>query len=228
MSTTEIFAGIGIFFIIILLIIIFLIPNEKEREKKNKNKKPVPNPDEQKDWKATAAKLEKHIQSLRQDIDDFEKKEKVKDRQLAVEQAKIKALQDKLAQERSWQEREGQVNTKQARETQQLKEELTKLQEQLAKGHADSLRFEREGKDLKLEYDKLNDQRRGVQLEAASLKARVESLTAQIRELKSENAELKKKKEDETWIAKSEYEKLQGQLKDKETELAKIRSARSA
>ena len=211
----------GIIMILILLGLLFLVPAQSKREKKRKKQQEAATPLEE-ELRAKIARLEKHIQSLREEIQSFQNAGKDQEKDLAVEKAKVKKLQEKLSQEREWHQKEQSAIDKKGSEFLQIKQELLKLQELFSGEHAANLRFEHEVKELKRNNDALNEQRRGMESENARLKARMESQRLENARLKQENTELQKKKEDVNWIAKSEYDRVAKLLKEKEKELERI------
>src|SRR3989338_3364957 len=91
--------------IMILLGMLFLIPNQAKRKKKKK-KEPVEITPQEQELMNKAARLEKYIQSLRDEAQAFQGAEKDHEKNLAIEKAKVKKFQEKLSQEREWQEKE--------------------------------------------------------------------------------------------------------------------------
>lgn len=221
--SSEFLAVSGIIFILIFLGVVFYIPSERKVKKKKKKNSPVVEPVQvQKDWEQRALRLEKHIQSLRDEILVLQKGEKVIEKHLVVEKVKVKKLQEKLSQEREWHKREQESIDKKGSEFQQLKMELVNVQEIFSNEHAANLRFENQVKELKEGNDALTERRRTVEGENAKAKAKIENNKKEIVQLKKENTQFKKKKEDTSWIAKSEYERVERLLKEKEKELARI------
>jgi len=221
MFSLNFIAGIGIIFIVISLGVLFLMPGGK-KPKKRRKKDPTEN-QQQKDWKQAAVRLEKHTYSLRGKLASFEKKEKAWEKQLMVEKARNEKLQEKLSRERGWHEKEQRTLDKRGEEFQELKTELLKVQENFGKEHALNLRLQRELESLKRENDSGNDQRRALESENAQCKAKMQNYRMEIAHLKKENAELTKKKEDTSWVAKSDYAKLEKLLQEKEKELERIK-----
>ena len=211
----------GIIMILILLGVLFLIPTKTKKEKKAKNKQVTANPLEE-ELRTKIARLEKHIQSLHEEIQSFQNAAKDQEKNLIVEQAKVKKLQEKLSQEREWHQKEQSAIDKKGSEFLQLKQELLKLQELFSSEHAANLRFAHEVQELKRDNDSLNGQRRAMESEMAQVKARMENQRVENTRLKQENTELQKKKEDVNWIAKSEYDRVSRLLKEKEKELERI------
>ena len=222
MITTNLILAAGVIFILGLLGVLILIPTErKQKIKHKKEKEPVL---DQKNWQDTALRLEKHIQHLHNEITVKERGEKQKDKQLLVEQEKVKRLQEKILQERQWHDKEESEINRKAKELEDLRDELKNVQGQLVKEHADNLKMDNSLKEIKVDIDKLNDLRRLAEAESAQLKAKAESYQKEISQLRIENRELSRKKEDTQWIAKSEYSQLEKQLKEVQKELEKLKT----
>lgn len=222
MSTTTFVISLGLIFILILLIVLLAVPTGKKSQKKKGKQPPLPS-DQEKEWLTKIAGLHKHIHSLQEEIASLKNDAKAKDKQLAVENVRVKKLQEKLGQERQWQKKEQQILDKRSEEFQQLKNELLKIQAQLSHEHALNLKLESEGRELKQHYDALQEKRRSLESRNAQLEAKNESLERETARLRQENAELRKEKEDTAWIAKSEYDKIHLLLKEKEKELERLK-----
>ena len=162
------------------------------------------------------------MQALKDGEALFQKKEKDWEYQLTVEKTKVKKLQEKLSQEREWHQKEQGAMDGKGKEFARVKEELNKVQENFSHEHMENLRQKGEIQELKKQIESLNDQRRAAEAEGAQLKARLESQRRDMAQLKSENMELKRKKEDTAWVAKSDYERIERLLREKEKELERI------
>jgi len=217
----ELLVIIGIIFIAILLAVVFIIPSERKKEKKKKKVQDPPLVDE-KEWVQKISRLEKHIHSLRDEIREYQNREKDHDKQLIIEGVKTKKLQEKLSQERRWHQKEQGSIDKRGKEFQEMKTELIAIQEIYSKAHSANLRYEHQVKELQGKIDALNEQRRTNEEENDQLQAQVKNNKQEIVELKKENIQLQKKKEDIHWIAKTEYERVEKLLKEKEKELDRI------
>ena len=221
MFSLNFFVGLAVIFIIVLLLILLFIPTGQESRKKKKEKELEAK--KQKDWQEAAHRLEKQIFSLKQENENLEKKDKNNEKELMVEKAKVKKLQEKLSQERDWHVKEENTLEQRIKEVDRLKEECVKLQESFSKEHVAYLSLEEEHTQLKGRVQEIKDQRRLAEVENAGLNARVEKYRKEAVEFKKENAELKKKNEDTSWIAKTEYERLERVLKERENELERIK-----
>ncbi len=221
----EYFVKVGIALIFVSLGIIFFMPSE-QRAKKKKRKKLKSIAQEpnliQERLEQKIAQLEKQIGALRSETSSFDKKEKEQARLLMVEQVKVKKFQEKLSQEREWKKREKGNIDKKGKVFEKLKKELIEVQENFSKAHGKNLRFERKVGELQKENHALLEQRRSLEGENTQLKTKGDSDRREIATLKKDNARLVKKKEDEQWVAKSEYNRVSKLLKEKEKELERI------
>jgi len=220
----ELLVIIGIIFISILLGVIFLIPGERKKKKEKKRKKEIDNqPSEnEKILELKISRLEKHIQSLHNEILDLQKRDKDHEKQAMVQNVKVKKLQEKISQERQWHEKEQSGIDKKGKEFQKLKTELIDVQEGYSKAHSSNLRFEYQMKELQGQVDSLNEQRRTVEEENVQLTAKNKNDKQEIAHLKSENVKLAKKNENVDWVAKTEYQRVEKLLKEKEKELDRV------
>ncbi len=220
MATIDIIIGIGIGFIVLLLVVLFLLPTEGRRKKKKRPQKGEQQ--KQRDWEGIAGRLETQTQTLRQEIIKFQKNQEDLAKRILVEKAKTKKLQEKLTQERGWQEKESSAGNKKAKEFKQLKEELVKLQESFGKEHVENLRFERECKEVKHTNENLVQQKKTLEAEQRNLETRIEEYRKQIVHLKKDNAILSKKQNDAMWVTKISYDRIARLLKEKEKELERV------
>jgi len=108
------------------------------------------------------------------------------------------------------------------KEKNRLKMELMKVQEESAREHASIIRLERELKAQKKQCDDLANQKRHGENEIKQLESNCEESRKEIVELKKEVAQLSKKQDEETWITKSEYNKLDQKLKQAEKEIERM------
>jgi chromosome segregation ATPase len=219
--SVEFLAVSGIIFILVLLIVLFLIPGEK-RERRKKKKLPEEISPQQKEWEEKHARLEKHIQSLRQEILVLQKDAKTKENDVLLEQAEIKKLREKLSQEREWHTKGQTMADKKGKEFKDLKEELVKVQESFSQEHAAHLRLGRAFNELKRENESLNEKRRAVEAENDQWKSKNDYQRGEILQLKKDNEQLSKKNDDSRWVAKSEHERVTRLLKEKEKELERV------
>jgi chromosome segregation ATPase len=212
----------GVILTVALFILVFSFSGEKGKLKRRRGKavKEIEAP--KKDWEETAMRLEKRVQSLKGEAALSQKREKDLEYQITVEKVKVKKLQEKLSQEREWHQKEQAVLDNKGKEFARVKEELNKSQEAFSREHMENLRQKAGIQELKEQIESLNGQRRAAEAESAHLKARLEIQRREMAQLKAEYMELKKKKEDTVWVVKSDYERIERLLREKEKEIERI------
>lgn len=212
--------SISIFIIVVLLILLVAFPNEKEKSKR-KREKLIENTG-QKDWEEVVSKLEKHIQTLKLEIEKAKSESFKTQRSLALEKEKCEKLQEKLFREKDWLSKEEDSADKKTREIRDLKQNLIKLQTDFDNEFALRLRLEQQLKDVKGECEALNNEKRDAALKLKKAEAEAEYFKKESAQLKKANVELKKESNEVQWVAKSEYEKLERLLREKEKELERV------
>lgn len=215
-------------FIVVLLAILFLIPTEyasiRPRKKKKKELSPEPEPEKVKvkaDPDVTAP-LRHQIEKLQEEVHRQERMVKELEKAVIVEQLKGKKVQEKLNQEREWHDKEKIVIEKKENDYKRLTEELQKLHQDYDREHGATLRLEGQLRDERLKTSELAEERRRLEAETIKLRTDLKAKMDEIIVLKNDNALLKKKKDEVTWIAKSEFVKLENQLKEREKEIARL------
>jgi len=216
-SLNELFAVLGIVFIVVLLIVLFFIPGEGGPSRFRKRRRDQK--EQHKDWRAVSLRLEKHIYRLRRDIETEKGRGKQLERELLIQKEKCKQLDNKLGQERGWQQKEKEDAEKKGRENIELQKNLKKAEQHLAQEHGARLKRERELKELQRTLDESVERQRTLEVRLAKFKASQEHHLKELASLKAENAQLKKKHEEATFVAKSEYERIEKQLKQRDKEL---------
>ena len=214
MNFQYIVIGIGLFFICVFLMILFLSPTEGKLSRKDK-KELDEKEAKHKDWEKQALHLGEEVKSLRQEMTALKKTLLQKEKESAVEKIKGEKLWEKLKQEREWHGKEQEKIDTSSRELKTLKHELVKVQEQHSTEHTTTLRLERDVKTLSEELGQSVEQRRKLEAENAQLKARIENYRLEIAQLKKDNAQLAEKKDEASWIARSEYDRVVKLLKEK-------------
>ena len=95
---------------------------------------------------------------------------------------------------------------------------------QTGREHEDSLRLSSEGekKSMQSDLEKLTKEKNELLLKVTNLDFTTRTQKEEIAELRKTNAILQKKKDAEQWIAKSEFDKIEQKLKEKEKEVQKL------
>ena len=224
MPVFNVFAIIGVVLVLILLGVLFLIPSDKKKLQSKKSQRPKAE-EEHKDWQAVSIKLEKHIHTLRHEIDEGERQRRTLEHELTIQKEKYVKLQEKLSQERGWQEKEHQDVDKKNKEILRIKEELKKLEENIEKEHRQRLEYERQFKDIKFEFVNLDEVKRSLEKELIILQGQAEGARKEIVELRASNQKFFQKQDDAAWVAKTDYVKLEKRLEDALKEVERLRKS---
>lgn len=219
----DIFAIVGLALAVILLAFIFLLPSERSPSQRRSVQWRREQPDETKDWKTTCLHLEKHIHGLREQQEKMKGRERFLERELAIQKQKARKIQDKMTQERGWQQKEEGEKERRGQEAVKLKEELQQLEDEVQKEHGERLRAEREFKESKDLLASMTTERRGLEARIAKLEAELDKALKDNKVLSVQNAKLSQQHDDATWIAKSEYIKLEQQLRNLEKDYQRFR-----
>ena len=222
MAPLQLIGIIGIIFVVLILGVVLLMPTEYRRRKKKRQAEKTPE-EEIKEWQSACLKLEKHVHALRQDVDSLQKKEKLLEKDLLLHKEKNKKLQEKISQERGWQEKEQADIEKKTKDIQMLKEDLKKSEQGLEKEHSQRILLEREAKEIKENMVKEIEAKRSAESQVLKLRAQADAYRQEISELRASNEKLSQKHEEKTFVAKSEYEKLEQLLQEKEKEIEKLK-----
>jgi len=212
---------VGVVFAVLLLILLFVVPTDIEKRKKKKRLKEEPVIDVEK-LMGQIGRAQKENQRLEEEIRNWEKKEKDLQKKLLIEEEKGKRFQEKLAQERGFQEKEMKDIEKKSAQINELKAEMKKLQETYSDEHSRNIRFERELQENKALITQLQDTKRGLELQITNLNVQNNEKLQEIWKLKREAADLAKKQADTQWISKAEYDQLDKKYQEKDKDFQRI------
>ena len=218
----DFFAFAGIILVFILLGVLFLMPSEKKPASRRVRIPKGPQ-ETQKDWEGVSLKLEKHIHDLRQEIAEAKRKERKLERDFLVQSEKYKLAQEKLSQERTWQKKEHGDTERLFGEMQKAKDNLKTTEENLEQEHRQRLAYERELRDLKKELVESTSVKKDLEIQLAKAIATADVYRKESLDLREQNAKLNKKHEEATFVAKSDYVKLEQELKEAQKEIAKFK-----
>ncbi len=220
----QIIAAGGAVLISGMIGILLLMPSEKtKRQSSAKVSRLKPDEPAVKDWEAVSLKLERVVQALRKEIEEYQRKEKTLERDLTVQKEKYNKLQEKLAQERDWQKKEEDDIEKKAKEILALKNDVRRIEHDLSVTHAQRLKFERDFREAKSEGESITVVRRNLELQVQKLEAETDNQRKQIKELKWENSQLSQKKDAESWVPKEDFQKLEAEIRNKERDIARLK-----
>lgn len=209
--------------IFIILLVVFVLPTKAVKEKKRKIKtQPVQDP-KSKDWQEVALRLEKHIYSLRGEINQLMQQQHTDQKQLELYKAKNEKLTEKLAQHEDWLSKEQAAKEKIEKEYQQMKVGLLKTETDREQEYQTRVKYERDYLELKREAESLKTTKKDLSLRVAELEAQWKGYKEEFLRQKKINEELIRKNEEMSWVSQSEYEKLERLLAEKEKEIERMR-----
>ncbi len=97
-----------------------------------------------------------------------------------------------------------------------------KIQDQYSKAHGQNIELSKDCSTTKSALKRLSEDKQDVDLALLQLKEKHESLLIESAQLKRENVAFQKKKDDTTWVAKSEFLVLERKLKEKEKQFDRL------
>ncbi len=224
-----------------LAVAVYMMPSESQAQKASKKREKVkdkestpakaslmPDPiapqKPTKDWQSIAERWEKQNDALKGEIEKMKMAEKKTLADIEQQRQELKDLMEKLAQEKSWREKE-QVNLNKAKAHEKdLKDQIIRTEKDLEKEHSSRLSLERELQDIKVKHETASGEKLTAMTKAASLETTLKALTKEVQELKSANADLKRKREDVQWVAASEHEELKQKLNQVQHELTALKN----
>jgi len=223
MPSIDVVAIVGIILVFVLLGVLVLIPNTKKHLQKKK-RPTSEDAFEKKDWYQVSQKLEQHIYKLRKEIEEAERREKKLERELLIQNEKYKKVQEKLTLERKWQKKEADEIDKRTKDLIKLKESFVQVEKNLENEHGQRLKLEKQLKEMKETIGSVNEEKHTLDVEIAKLRSEIDNQRKQVLQLREENTKLSKKHDEKTFVAKSEYEAVKSQLKEKLKEIETLKN----
>jgi chromosome segregation ATPase len=221
MSTYSLVIGIGIFILAALFAIIIFFPDRPLGKKK---RQPKADASDTKDWEAVILRLEKHIYSLRTEIETLKAQERKNLKELALEKERNVKLQEKLSKEKEWLSQEEESIDKRDKEIRELKQNFIKIENDFEIEHGQRLKIEGQLKETKEERETLTKDNREMSLKIARLETEIDAYKKELARQKKTIEELSKKSDETQWVAKTEHDKLLQKLKEKEKEIERLSS----
>ena len=206
----------------LFLVALLLMPSEPKRKGQPHNESQNPSDLRLKEWEALPQKQEKHIHSLRAEIETLKAQERKTQKVLAVEKEKNAKLQEKVAKEKEWLVKEEESLGRKDKEVLELKQNLTKVENDFEREYSAKLKLEQQLKDLRSDHDSLTKESREQSLKIMRLEGELDLYKKELAKLKKLNEELSKKSDETQWIAKTEFDKLTLKLKEKEKEIERL------
>lgn len=218
-STATYIAFFVLVTLTVLLIEVLLIPEVKKRKKKKRKSRKLEPTEIEIKLRESIERMDVKINSMSKEIEQFKVGEKKYQEMIETEKASVKALEEKIKIEREWHEKDQQETYKKSKEIQKMREEFKVEQENFSKEHTEFIKLEHELKRYKSELQETHNQKRALEREVAGLKGAVEEGRKNISNLKADMKVLTKKKEEESWIAKSDYTRLEKEVEKLQKQL---------
>lgn len=224
MSTKDLVILFSVLCVIVFFVFAYFFPIEESRKRKRKRLEEFQEemPKEEKKWQEAALRLKEYVTKYKKEIDDLKKEQqKLKDK-IEEEKQKGQKFEEKLKREKQWLFEQEASLDRRTKEMRHVKMELTKAQTDREHEYSLRLASDRQEKELKADLDKVTKEKNDLLLKITNLEFTLRTQKEELVELRKANASLQKKKEEEQWIAKSEFDRVEKQLKDKEKELQKL------
>ncbi len=221
MSAFNIILLSSVFVIVALLIFILAFPQEASRIKRKKEKPQEPKIDNSQ-WEEKIAKLEKHIATLKAEMEALRAQEAKALKEFTLEKEKVAGLEEKLSKEKEWLNKEEEAIGKRDKDILDLKNRLLKSEGDFEREYSTRLRQDQQLKEFKASQDESNQEKRNLALKVAQLEAELKAYKDELAKQKNINAELAKKNDETAWVAKAEYDRVAKLLQEKEHEITRI------
>lgn len=203
-----------------LLIFVLQMP---EASAKKKKKKAEPAPEPVKDWQAIAQRLEKRIQTLEGALQAAQNEVKARDKKMLQLEKVASDARRQSEQELLWRQKEEALIAKDKKQEKILQEELHKTRTELNAESTLRIKQDYELKELRQLREEQSAGIRKLSSQNIDLDRKLAAALAEGKDLRQENGELRKKKEDEEWVAKSDYKRLESILKRARWELEQFK-----
>ncbi|MCX5681568.1 MAG: hypothetical protein NT079_04755 [Candidatus Omnitrophica bacterium] len=227
MSIKDLMIIFLVFCVIMVVVFAYFFPmGERKRKRKKSEALTETMTQEEKKWQEEALRLKEYIAKYRNEIEDSRREQQKLREKLEEEKQKAQKVDEKLKHEKQWLSDQEASLDRRTKEAQQAKMELTKAQAD--REHEYSLRLvsDREKKGLQESLEKLTKEKNELLLKVTNLEFTLRMKREELGGLKKTNASLQKKKDEEQWVAKSEFERVEQLLKQKEKELQALQEER--
>ena len=224
MSTLSLVILFFILCIVVFVVFAYFFPIEENRKRKKKRIEDLQAemPKEDKEWQEAALRLKEQVIKYKKESDDLRKEQQKFHEKLEEEKQKGQKIEERLKREKQWLSEQESSLDRRTKEARQAKMDLTKAQTDREHEYSLRLASDRERKILQEDLEKFTKEKGELLLKVTNLEFTLRTQKEELLELRRANAGLQKKKDDEQWIAKSEFDKLEKQLKDKQKELQKL------
>jgi len=220
-SDLNLWITILVLFLLFVWGLHFLIYTPDHRHRKHRRK--IEKPQEQKDWKQISLRLERHIQELRQENVEWQKRVRILEKQEEVYKARYAEIQERLQREKVWQKKEEEDLSKKHQQVKQYQEEVHTIEQRMEKEYSELIQLRRAEGELRETVERLEHQIKYLQNEAQKARAQSDGYRKEMLELRAQNARLSRKHEDTQWIAKSVHLKLKEELRQVKNDLERLK-----
>ncbi len=204
---------VGLFLLLLGGILVFVLQMPEMVEQRKKKKRSEAPAEPPKDWEAIAARAEKRVQSLEQSLRAIQNEIKDRDKRAEELTSSFNGLKKQLDQEKTWREKEEAAVEKEKKQERILQEELVRTRTALDQESTSRIKLENEHKEFRKTREEQSTQIRQLNTKGMDLDRRLNEALKELAFLRDENVELKRKKEDDQWVAKSDYKRLEALLK---------------
>jgi hypothetical protein len=225
MSTKDLIIVFSILCVIVFVVFAIFFPVEESRRRKKRRLEAteVPLFQDEKKWQETAFRLKEYAVKYKQEVSDLKREEQRLKEKIKEEEQKAQKFEEKLKREKQWLAEQESSLDRRTKEMRNVKIDLTKAQTDREHEYSLRLAADREKKEIQADLEKMTKEKNELVLKVTNLEFLLRTQKEELVDLRKTNASLQKKKDDEQWIAKSEFDKLEMQLKQKEKEIQKLR-----
>jgi len=224
MPTRDLVIVFVVLCVVVFVVFAYFFPAEESQRRRRRRIEELP-PEtsrEEKEWREAALRLKENVIKHQREIEDLEKEVQKLKELLKGEEEKGQKIEEKLKREKQWLADQEVSMERRSKEARHMKIELTKAQTDREHEYSLRLAGEREKKGIQEDFEKLTKEKNDLLLKVTNLEFNLRTQKEELLDLKKANAGLQKKKDEEQWVAKSEFEKLEKQLKEKEKEIQKL------
>jgi hypothetical protein len=224
MSTKDLIILFSILCVIVFIVFAIFFPVEESRRRKKRRIEATEEPlsKDEKKWQETAFRLKEYAVKYKQEVSGLKREEQKIKEKIKEEEQKAQKFEEKLKREKQWLAEQESSLDRRTKEMRHVKIDLTKAQTDREHEYSLRLAADREKKEVQADLEKITKERNELALKVTNLEFVLRTHKEELADLRKTNAVLQKKKDEEQWIAKSEFDKLEMQLKHKEKELQKL------
>jgi hypothetical protein len=180
---------------------------------KRKKKKKEPPPEPPKDWEGIAGRLEKRLQGAESALKTAQGELQGRDKRIEELNASLKNLRVQFEQEKIWREKEESVVEKEKKQERLLQDELNRTRASLDQEQTARIKIESDYKEARRAREEQAAEIRQLNARNMDLDRRLSDALKELKQLRDENVELKREKNEDQWVAKSDFKRIEGFLK---------------